>query len=101
MQGVGKIQMVKHCERLVADLPAGTRTKANLEAVVSKFGGYEVHNKAFATPTASTLGEVAADASTLGEVAAGDPFSEVRPADTAQGRGGDAGLPLRLVRRRP
>ena len=77
-KALGKIQMAKHCERLVADLPAGTRTKANLEAVVSKFGGYEAYHKAFATPTASTLGEVGADASTLGEVAAGDPFDEFR-----------------------
>ena len=46
--------------------------------MVSKFGGYEAYNKAFVTPTASTFGEVAADASTLGEVAAGDPFDEFR-----------------------
>ena len=43
----GKIQMVKHCDRLVADLPMGTRTKTNLEVVVSKFRGYEACHEAF------------------------------------------------------
>jgi len=85
---LAKLQLVLHCRRLVSELPEGTRTKANLETVLSKFTGYDAYNNAFSTPTdgdtgeadASTLGESAADAdaSTLGESAAEDPFDKLR-----------------------
>jgi len=88
---LAKMQMVKHCERLVSELPPGSRTKANLETVLSKFQGYAAYNEAFSTTStgradASTLGGEAegaddADASTLGgeaECAEPDPYDELR-----------------------
>ena len=54
-QVLAKNQMVKHCERLVGELPPGTRTKTNLESVIAKFQGHASYNIAFST--ASTRGD--------------------------------------------
>ena len=81
---LAKIQLIRQCDDMVRELPGETKTKTDLENLLTKFQGYNTYNTAFQTDSAasaSTPGDADEnpDASTLGEASdKTDPFEDLR-----------------------